>query len=154
MTNQKKKKRVVDPTFASRTPDYAKVISAIEAKGKCPFCRKNFKYHTKKFLRERGGWIITPNAWPYQNTARHFLIINPRKHQEGLPHLTAKDWVSILFLAKWAVKKYRLRGGALCLRFGQTACTGATVCHLHAHLIVPKLVSKTGRVLTVNFPVG
>ena len=46
------------------------------------------------------------------------------------------------------LKKYNIKGGVLALRFGDTAYTGATVCHLHFHLIVPK------KSQTVNFPIG
>lgn len=39
------------------------------------------------------------------------------------------------------------------MRFGNTDYTGATVSHLHAHLIYPE-VDKSKKSKTVNFPVG
>jgi len=38
------------------------------------------------------------------------------------------------------------------MRFGDSDYTGATVTHLHLHLMVPKL--KRGKALTVEFPIG
>ena len=55
-------------------------------------------------------------------------------------------------LGTWAVQKFELKGGALAMRFGETTYTGASVCHIHAHLIVPK--TEKGKALTVEFPIG
>ena len=58
------------------------------------------------------------------------------------------------FLANFAIKKYKIKGGALAMRFGDTNYTGASVAHLHFHIISPKINKKTGRAKTVNFPIG
>lgn len=145
------KKKVVNPRFA-KGKEYRAVINTIDAVGHCPFCPENFKYHKKPVLRKLNGWIVTENSWPYKNTERHFIII-ALKHKETLDDLTSRDFDTILRLSRWAVKKYNIRGGALALRFGETDVTGATVSHLHAHLIYPSL-RKDGTANTVTFPVG
>jgi len=71
-----------------------------------------------------------------------------------LRELKNEDWLAVLKLAQYAVKKFNLPGGGLVMRFGETTYTGATVCHLHAHLIVPKLDSKKKVAKTVWFPIG
>jgi hypothetical protein len=68
--------------------------------------------------------------------------------------LTKKDWESITALSNWAIKEFNIPGGGLTMRFGETVYTGATVCHLHAHLISPELNPKTGHAYTVEFPIG
>ena len=52
------------------------------------------------------------------------------------------------------IKKYKIKGGGLTLRFGEQNYTGATVLHLHFHLIVPKLKPKSKLAKIVNFPIG
>lgn len=141
-----KKKKVVDPRFA-KEKDYRDVLKTIETKEKCPFCPDNFQYHKHPVLKKYGKWFITKISWPYENNKFHFIIIR-EKHRENVSELTASDMGDILFLAKWAVNKFKIKGGAIAMRFGETSYTGATVCHLHAHLIVP----KKGK--TVNFPIG
>lgn len=147
----KKKTRVVNPRFA-KGKEYRQVIGAIDKIGHCPFCPENFKYHKKPILKKMSGWALTENSWPYKNTEKHFIIISS-KHKEALEELTARDFDAILKLSRWAVRTYKIQGGALALRFGKTDFTGATVSHLHAHLISPSL-RKDGRANTVSFPIG
>ncbi len=148
---KKRKTRVVNPRFA-KTGEYKKVIGAIETIGQCPFCPDNFHYHKKPILKKLRGWFITENSWPYKNSQKHFVIISP-DHKETLAELNIRDIESILRLSKWVVKKYKIRGGALAVRFGESNFTGATVSHLHAHLIYPAK-GKRGHSKTVLFPVG
>jgi len=140
------KKPVVNPRFA-RSGEYADVIAQIEQEGKCPFCPENFKYHKNPILKEDGSWFITESSWPYENIEHHFIIIG-KEHKEDFSELSQGDMVSVYSLVKWVIGEFGLKGGALTHRFGETEITGASVCHLHFQLIVPK------RGKTVNFPVG
>lgn len=141
------KKKVVDIRFAKKRGGYREVIAKIEKEGRCPFCPDNFKYHKHSVLKRRGDWFITKISWPYKNNKFHFIIIGKR-HKEKISELSSKDMEDVLFLAQWTAKKYKIKGGAIAMRFGETDYTGATVCHLHTHFIVPQK-SKT-----VNFPIG
>lgn len=145
-------KKVVNKRFAQGRGEYEKVIKTIDSESKCPFCPDNFKYHKKPILKKIDSWFITQNSWPYKNTRYHFLMINT-KHKENFTELSSKDWESLKKLTNWAIKKYNLRGGAFALRFGETDYTGATVCHIHAHLIYPKL-DKNKKSKSVIFPIG
>ncbi len=146
------KKKVVDPRFA-RGREYRGVIRKIAEKGHCPFCPENFKYHKHPTLRRAGRWFITKSSWPYKNTRFHFLILGTA-HKEKFEELSLGDWRNITALAGWAIKKFKIRGGGLALRFGETVYMGATVCHLHAHLIVPNINPKTKKAKTVVFSIG
>ena len=145
-------KKVVNKTFAIGKGEYEEVISSIEKKGKCPFCPDNFKYHKEPILKTEKEWLITKNSWPYKNAEYHFIIIG-KKHKENFSQLSEADFSSVKKLANWAIKKYKIKGGALTIRFGDTDHTGATVCHLHFHLISPKL-DKKHKGKTVFFPIG
>lgn len=146
LNRKKRKQKVVDPRFA-KSKEYGGVIEKIASEGKCPFCPDNFKYHKNEILKKYGGWFITRSSWPYENTQEHFLIIG-ESHREHISDLDSEDMIEVDFLAKWATAEFKLKGGVLALRFGATEYTGATVCHLHFHLIIPQK-SKT-----VNFPIG
>lgn len=143
-------KKFVDAHYA-KSARYKNIVNEIRRVGVCPFCPKTFKWHTKPILKVRGNWFITTSFQPYKNTAHHFLIIG-KKHKEHINQLFPRDWEAISWLGKWAVKKYSIKGGGIAMRFGDTAHTGATVSHLHMHLIVPKL--KDGRAVPVWFPFG
>jgi diadenosine tetraphosphate (Ap4A) HIT family hydrolase len=144
------KKKVVDPRFA-KGARYKKIINEIKEVGVCPFCPENFRWHTKPILKRAGDWFITKNFNPYKNTRYHFLAIK-KTHKERLEELSARDWKELSILLSWTIKKFKLKGGGLAMRFGDTALTGATVCHIHAHLIVPKL--QRGKAVPVWFPFG
>lgn len=147
---EKSKTAKVNPRNARRKK-YKGIINEILSEGVCPFCPETFKWHTKPILKYNGPWFVTENFNPYKNSKFHFLIIS-KKHKEKLSELTMRDWKSILELIGWTLKKFKIKGGGITMRFGDTLYTGATVKHLHAHLIVP--VVKNGKPFPVYFPIG
>lgn len=147
---KKNKPNFVNPRFA-RKGEYEQIIKKIISERHCPFCAENFKYHKNPILKKTNNWFITESSWPYKNSERHFLIIG-KKHKEYFPELSLNDFKEVKNLANWAIKKFKIKGGGLTLRFGDTNRTGSTVNHLHFHLIIPKLKFKKS--LPVNFPIG
>ena len=137
----------------ARRGEYKKVIEKIAKTGKCPFCKENFKYHKKPIFKQKGDWFLTGVSWPYKNTRYHLMILG-EKHQENFSELKKEDLEAIFYLVRFAIKKYKIRGGALAARFGDSNLTGASVSHLHFHLISPEINKKTRRAKTVNFPIG
>lgn len=144
------KPKFVNSRFAKKG-EYKEVISAIIKEGKCPFCPENFKYHKNPILKNTKNWIITKSSWPYKNTREHIILI-PKKHKENFKELSINDFKEIISLVNWANKKFKIAGGGLTLRFGNTDYTGSSVAHLHFHLITPKLKNKKS--IPVNFPIG
>ena len=137
----------VDLRYA-KSEDYRAVLEDILARGECPFCPNHLStWHTKPILREEGGWLITESRWPYEQAAHHFLVIGGR-HLEHLEDIAPSDLAAVHHLMAWAAQKFGIPGGALLLRFGNPLFSGATVRHLHFHLISP----REGEV--VQFPVG
>lgn len=145
-------KKIVNPRFA-KSEDYLRVLKGIEKTNKCPFCKENFKYHKEPILKREDGWFLTKQSWPYKNTEYHFLII-PEEHKEKFSDLDSSDFALVSKLVNWVNKKYKIRGGCLALRFGDSIYTGATVHHLHFHLIVPKTDKRKKEAKTVYFPIG
>lgn len=137
----------------ARKGEYKRVIETIAKTGQCPFCPKNFKYHKKPIYKTKGNWFLTNNSWPYKNTSQHLVIID-KKHKEKFSELKNKDLAEVGYLVNFAIKKWRIKGGALCMRFGDTKFTGASVAHLHFHIISPELNKKTQRAKVVKFPIG
>jgi diadenosine tetraphosphate (Ap4A) HIT family hydrolase len=143
---------VVDPHNA-KSAEYKQVINQIQGEGKCPFCPENFKYHKEPILKEQGDWLITRNSWPYGDTEHHFIAIC-RTHKEQFSELTPQDFTDLSTLINWVTDEFDIPGGGFAMRFGDTRYTGATVVHLHAHLIVPQIDPETGRAKPVRFPIG
>ena len=144
------KKTLVNRANA-RTGWYRSMLGDIQKERVCPLCPKTMRWHNKPILKHHRGWLITENFNPYKNTERHLIVIGSA-HKERLEELSARDWGAITHLLNWAIKKFKIEGGAIAMRFGDTRWTGATVAHLHAHLIVPKMTR--GKTQSVTFPIG
>lgn len=142
---------LVNPTFA-KSAGYGKTIAEIIQEGICPFCPETFLWHPWPILRRIGNWIITRSGWPYENAEHHFLIIGDR-HITADTDMDSHDELCVRQLTSWAVQTFNLKGWGRIVRSGETGHTGATVQHLHFHLIQPKL-GADGKALTVWFPIG
>lgn len=145
-------KKAVVSIKNARKGEYKQVIEEILKKGKCPFCPENFLYHKKPILKRKKHWFLTKDSWPYKNSKHHFLIIGKR-HKEKFSQLTKEDFQEVSELANWAIAKYKIKGGAVCVRFGDTNFTGASVSHLHFHILSPHIKTKNSTQKVV-FPIG
>ncbi len=146
--NGKRNKRIINPRFA-KSKRYANVLREAIGENVCPLC--DMKWHTNPILKTENGWLITKSFQPYKNTRHHFIVVS-KEHHEHLSQLTHADWRAIGNLVTWASRKFKIKGGGFAMRFGDTAHTGATVLHLHAHLIVPR--TQNGKAKPVWFPFG
>jgi len=145
-------REIVFPDCAG-TEDYKKVLEEILASQKCPFCPENFFIkHKKPIISEKDNWFITESQWPYPKALYHFLIIG-REHKEKLNELTEKDLAAVAYLSDLITEEKKLEGGGLALRFGDGRLSGATVAHLHFHLIFPER-NEDGLAEAVWFPIG
>lgn len=136
----------------ARTDEQRAVMQKILEEGHCPFCTENLeKYHQQPIIKEGKYWLLTPNQWPYKFTRLHLLAI-AKTHAEKISELPPEAYADLFELLSWAEKEYSLKSGAIGLRFGNTSGTGATVLHLHAHLIVADREAPGYE--KVRFPVG
>ncbi len=104
--------------------------------GVCPFCENNFtKYHTKPILFKTKYWIVTENAWPYECTKNHFLLVYRPKHLEKSIELEKEAYADFKEIIERLEKERGMEFGTLLMRFGDMSQTGATVKHIHAQLI-------------------
>ncbi|MFW5887748.1 MAG: HIT domain-containing protein [Bacteriovoracia bacterium] len=119
----------------ARKEDQIAIMRQIIEDGVCPFCRENLeKYHTKPILFETRHWVVTENAWPYELTKKHFLLISQR-HLTHSGQINEDEWSDISKIFKILEEKYGLDSGTMLLRFGDMNKTGATVKHVHIQLI-------------------
>lgn len=119
----------------ARPGAYGEVLKKIQGHGVCPFCTKHLStYHSNPILEEKNHWLVTNSAFPYKPTKEHILLIH-RVHIEHLMDLSIEAWQELREIIAEQVKKRNITGGTFLLRFGDTAFTGGSVTHLHAHII-------------------
>lgn len=146
---------VVDPANA-RAQGYRDVIEKIADEGECPFCETSSNFladHTQPIIAQNAHWFLTYATWPYENTKTHYLVIL-RRHIAHMVNMLPAEWTSLASLVHQFTFDQEIPGGAFTMRFGPTEYTGATVVHLHAHIIVPEIDDASGRAKVVNFPIG
>lgn len=134
-------------TKNTRTEAQKEVMLQIKKDNICPFCEPHLKkYHTKN-VNTFEYWHVTDNAYPYQETSHHKLLILKR-HITNITDMYHCEWKELGNIIKEIVDSHGIAGGAVCFRFGDTELSGGTVEHLHAHVIEP------GRKSKVRFSVG
>lgn len=148
----KRTKKLVDVKYA-RTNEQRAVLEHILQEEKCPFCMPNLRSYHTEVLYEYDHWIATHNQWPYEGTQEHWLLIL-REHAERLSKIQPEAWSELGMVVCELERTLGLSGGALAMRFGDSHVTGATVLHLHVHLIVPQIDQKTHSARVVHFPIG
>lgn len=131
------KKPQVDVRNAGVLPraGYSDTLTKITEEGICPFCEENLlRHHSKPILFKNKEWIVTKNAWPYEGSKYHFLLVS-RKHIEDAKDASAGTWKLLGSAYKKLCKDYKLKGSTLFMRSGDTRYTSASVKHLHAQVI-------------------
>jgi len=119
----------------ARTSEQKAVMKKIKEAGVCPFCPEHFqKYHSKKILRESKWWTLTENMSPYEGSRVHLIFVY-KQHITMLSEISEEGLKNLFDLTNKAIKEYKIVGGTLLFRFGDTNYTGGSVGHLHAQLI-------------------
>ncbi len=113
---------------------YGQVIADIAKDGVCPFCPEHLKQYHKPELVEKKFWWVTDNMYPYKPTKRHRLIIH-KKHISHMNELSVDAWAELLEIIKSETARLGITGGTFIERFGETKFTGASVTHLHGHIV-------------------
>lgn len=72
--------------------------------------------------------------YPYKPSKHHRLIIH-KGHISHIGELSAGAWAELLTILKEEAERLGITGGTVIMRFGDTKYTGASVTHLHAHLV-------------------
>lgn len=119
-----------------RTAEQLAEMQRLEARGLCLFCPDGLREHARqRVLAETKHWSITPNEFPYPGTALHLLLV-PGQHAGDLLDLDADVQADFWTALAWVRDSYGLRYYGLGVRNGDCRYSGATIRHVHAHVLV------------------
>lgn len=120
----------------ARVEKQRELMEAARAKGVCPFCPDGeTEIELEPAIRTGDWWTVRNNRFPLKSTSLHLIFIS-KTHAEKLADLDPDARYELMELMLWAEREYELASGALAMRFGDPSGNGATIRHLHAHLIV------------------
>ena len=101
-----------------------------------PFELEHLKiHHPHPVIFENTSWFLTHNAFPYEDTSLHLLIVH-KDFITSIEQISQQAWIDLQEIIKFSVEEFKLTSGGFFMRFGDTTKTGSTVTHLHAHIIV------------------
>ncbi|NLE07408.1 MAG: hypothetical protein GX627_02245 [Parcubacteria group bacterium] len=129
-----KKKPLVEMSHA-RVSAQKKRMAECQRLNVCPLCWENLEeWHNAPVIKKGKFWVITENDYPYKGSLHHYLAIY-KEHISSIAELKkgASEELFSLFSRFCAEKK--IEGASILLRFGEMDYTGASISHLHAHII-------------------
>jgi diadenosine tetraphosphate (Ap4A) HIT family hydrolase len=124
----------------ARREEQVEKMRQIISDGVCPFChdfvdKEKPAYHSNPVLAETDFWVATRNAWPYEHTKEHLILVI--KRHILLPEEMKNEEILDLWNIMEKVKQeLNITHSTLLMRSDSTGRTGATVQHLHAQLVV------------------
>jgi len=103
--------------------------------GICPFCWENLaEWHDAPVIKFGRFWAITANDHPYSGAKHHYLGIYAY-HISSISELALGAGDELLSLFSEFCAENDIVGATAIMRFGEMTYTGATVSHLHAHIV-------------------
>ena len=120
----------------ARTAEQLAEMRRLDAAGICLFCPDGLARHARQqILFRTRHWSVTPNEFPYRGTRLHLLLV-PDQHASDLldlPDEVRQDfWQALGAVAR----QHQLSHYGLGVRNGDCRYTGATIGHVHAHVLV------------------
>jgi len=117
----------------ARTADQLEQMRRLEAAGICLFCPDGLS--GQQILLRTRHWSVTPNEYPYPGTSLHLLLV-PDQHAGDLLDLSEEVRQDFWAALGEVAREHRLSHYGLGVRNGDCRYTGATIGHVHAHVLV------------------
>jgi diadenosine tetraphosphate (Ap4A) HIT family hydrolase len=120
----------------ARTPEQLAEMKRLDEAGICLFCPAHLRRHPRqRVLLDTRHWTATANEFPYPGTSLHVLLV-PHQHAADLLDLPGEVrddfWTALAAVARGnGLSHYGLG-----IRNGDCRLTGATIEHVHAHVLV------------------
>lgn len=125
----------------AREKQQQEIMEELAQTGECFLCLPVITRIVTKYpnvssapLYEGNYWFIKNNDFPYKGTELHILIV-PKRHVTKIEDLSIEEFLELKNMIGFVNMKYGVRGASLFVRYGDMSYTGATLSHIHFHLI-------------------
>jgi ATP adenylyltransferase len=120
----------------ARTDEQLAEMRRLDAEGVCLFCPEGLASHARQqVLFRTRHWTVTPNEFPYPGTSLHLLLV-PDQHAADLLDLAEEVRQDFWRALQAVADRHQLGHYGLGVRNGDCRFTGATIAHVHAHVLV------------------
>lgn len=128
----------------TRTPEQLRRMKRLANGMGCFFCKDNYlEVGASPAIHRAQHWYIKKNDFPYEGTLHHYLIV-PKRHITKITEITPGAWSELSEMVKWLDKLLKIKGYSILARTGDMKYTGATLDHLHFHLVSGAPKKKDG----------
>src|SRR3989344_255088 len=128
----------------SRTPEQTKRMKLLAKEIGCFFCKNNYlKVGASPAIYQSKYWYVKKNDYPYEGSVHHYLLASKR-HTTKITAVSRAAWVELLKVIAWLEKHLKIKGASIFTRSGDMSYTGATLDHIHFHLLVGAKKRKGG----------
>lgn len=131
----------------AREQEQLDIMLRMEAEDRDPMALENVDQNNQKILFQTEFWHVSENRYPRPGSEISFLIVALGPVYE-IEDISPEMWLDLQKIWQKLVKENQVAGGAICMRFGDPAKSGASLTRLHAHIVMPKDGEK------VRFPIG
>ena len=122
-------------TKVARSDAQLEKMDELIKRGICIFCPEHIHEDSEKIQIKTKHWMVKKNAYPYERTKLHILLIS-RVHVSTMSQLSKAAQMEFTQLIVRCEKQFKLVSYALGMRAGDMRCNGASMEHLHAHIVV------------------
>ncbi len=120
---------------AARSEEQRRRMARLEGDGICIFCPEHVGEHHPEPVEHSGThWYVTKNAYPYEGTTAHYLIV-ARRHVASFGELPDEAGAELWAMKRWLQERLGPPATATVERSGDMRLTGSSVSHLHAHFV-------------------
>lgn len=119
----------------ARSEDQLIRMKRLKNLGVCIFCKKHLeKYSKVPIIKDGKYWVIRKNDYPYEGSKIHLLLVY-KKHIDSIEKISKEAMLEFFDYIKWVNKKFKIPGATILMRSNDSKYTGATITHLHTHII-------------------
>ena len=120
---------------AARSPEQRAYMEHLESERACVFCLDYVETHHAHPIEHRGThWFVTKNAFPYEGTEAHYLII-PLQHVTSFDELPDEAGAELWSIKRMLKSQLSPLSTATVERSGDMRLNGGSVAHLHTHFV-------------------
>lgn len=111
-------------------------MKTLEARQVCLFCPEHLIGDSEHVIfHATEWWTVTNNRYPYNGARSHVLLV-PSVHVKDIAELPAQAKDDFWNVLDWSRARWDMAFYGLGVRCGDFRYTGATLEHVHVHLIV------------------
>lgn len=120
---------------AARSDEQRAYMQRLEQAGICIFCPEHIaEYQSAPVELSGRHWLVTENAFPYQGTTAHYLII-ARSHVISFHELPDAAGAELWAIKRELKQRFEPLAVATVERSGDIRYNGGSVAHLHTHFV-------------------